>query len=241
MTYILKPQLHHPNLPTNARGFTRRDYEGSVSTLCAGCGHDFDLVGDHPGGLRTRPAAAPDRQALRHRLLVEDARLFHGREPRLQHRARPNALGPDRREPRQQGPDLPGRFRRRRQRLHRPWPVRPRRAARREHALHRREQRGLRPDQGPVLGHLRQGLEVQEGRGQPRRRHRPGRHGPAARRHLRRPLVLRRQGPAGAADQGRPGAQGRGLHRRASAPACSSTTTSARPRASTMCASTTRR
>ncbi|MGZ3377232.1 MAG: 2-oxoacid:ferredoxin oxidoreductase subunit beta [Phenylobacterium sp.] len=40
MTYILKPQLHHPNLPTNARGFTRRDYEGSVSTLCAGCGHD---------------------------------------------------------------------------------------------------------------------------------------------------------------------------------------------------------
>jgi 2-oxoglutarate ferredoxin oxidoreductase subunit beta len=40
MTYILKPQLHHPNLPTTARGFTRRDYEGSVSTLCAGCGHD---------------------------------------------------------------------------------------------------------------------------------------------------------------------------------------------------------
>ena len=40
MTYILKPQLHHPNLPTNGQGFTRRDYEGSVSTLCAGCGHD---------------------------------------------------------------------------------------------------------------------------------------------------------------------------------------------------------
>ncbi len=40
MTYILKPQLHHPNLPTNSLGFTRRDYDGSVSTLCAGCGHD---------------------------------------------------------------------------------------------------------------------------------------------------------------------------------------------------------
>jgi 2-oxoglutarate ferredoxin oxidoreductase subunit beta len=40
MTYILKPQLHHPKLPTNSLGFTRRDYEGSVSTLCAGCGHD---------------------------------------------------------------------------------------------------------------------------------------------------------------------------------------------------------
>ncbi len=40
MTYLLKPQLHHPQLAANALGFTRRDYEGSVSTLCAGCGHD---------------------------------------------------------------------------------------------------------------------------------------------------------------------------------------------------------
>ena len=40
MTYIAKPRLHHPKLPTNALGYTRRDYEGAVSTLCAGCGHD---------------------------------------------------------------------------------------------------------------------------------------------------------------------------------------------------------
>ena len=40
MTYITKPRLHHPSLTHNALGFTRRDYEGSVSTLCAGCGHD---------------------------------------------------------------------------------------------------------------------------------------------------------------------------------------------------------
>ena len=40
MTYIRKPKLHHPALPTNGLGLTRRDYEGSVSTLCAGCGHD---------------------------------------------------------------------------------------------------------------------------------------------------------------------------------------------------------
>jgi len=40
VTYITKPKLHHPKLPANALGFTRRDYEGSVSTLCAGCGHD---------------------------------------------------------------------------------------------------------------------------------------------------------------------------------------------------------
>jgi Pyruvate:ferredoxin oxidoreductase and related 2-oxoacid:ferredoxin oxidoreductases, beta subunit len=40
MTYIAKPTLHHPKLPANSLGFTRRDYEGAVSTLCAGCGHD---------------------------------------------------------------------------------------------------------------------------------------------------------------------------------------------------------
>src|SRR5881409_752233 len=40
MTYVLKPRLHHPTLPKNKVGYTRRDYEGKVSTLCAGCGHD---------------------------------------------------------------------------------------------------------------------------------------------------------------------------------------------------------
>ncbi|MGD9942742.1 MAG: 2-oxoacid:ferredoxin oxidoreductase subunit beta [Burkholderiaceae bacterium] len=40
MTYLAKPVLHHPSLPTNALGYTRRDYEGKISTLCAGCGHD---------------------------------------------------------------------------------------------------------------------------------------------------------------------------------------------------------
>ncbi len=40
MTYLAKPKLHHPSLPTNALGYTRRDYEGAISTLCAGCGHD---------------------------------------------------------------------------------------------------------------------------------------------------------------------------------------------------------
>jgi len=40
MTYLAKPRLHHPTLPTNKLGLTRRDYEGKISTLCAGCGHD---------------------------------------------------------------------------------------------------------------------------------------------------------------------------------------------------------
>jgi len=40
MSYITKPTVSHPNLPRNKLGLTSRDYEGTVSTLCAGCGHD---------------------------------------------------------------------------------------------------------------------------------------------------------------------------------------------------------
>ncbi len=40
MTYLAKPKLHHPGLQVNKLGYNRRDYEGAVSTLCAGCGHD---------------------------------------------------------------------------------------------------------------------------------------------------------------------------------------------------------
>jgi 2-oxoglutarate ferredoxin oxidoreductase subunit beta len=40
MTSIAKPPVRHPSLRTNGRGLTIRDYEGAMSTLCAGCGHD---------------------------------------------------------------------------------------------------------------------------------------------------------------------------------------------------------
>src|SRR5690606_1316149 len=40
MTFIAKPRVHHPGLPKNELGLTRRAYEGAMSTLCAGCGHD---------------------------------------------------------------------------------------------------------------------------------------------------------------------------------------------------------
>jgi 2-oxoglutarate/2-oxoacid ferredoxin oxidoreductase subunit beta len=40
MTSIAKPPVRHPSLQKNSLGLTRRDYEGSMSTLCAGCGHD---------------------------------------------------------------------------------------------------------------------------------------------------------------------------------------------------------
>jgi len=35
-----RPVFRHPDLPKNDLGYTRRDYEGADSTLCAGCGHD---------------------------------------------------------------------------------------------------------------------------------------------------------------------------------------------------------
>lgn len=40
MSYISKPKVSHPKMPRNKLGLAARDYEGAVSTLCAGCGHD---------------------------------------------------------------------------------------------------------------------------------------------------------------------------------------------------------
>jgi 2-oxoglutarate ferredoxin oxidoreductase subunit beta len=39
MTYF-RPNFRHPELPKNALGYDKRAYEGALSTLCAGCGHD---------------------------------------------------------------------------------------------------------------------------------------------------------------------------------------------------------
>lgn len=40
MSYIAKPKIIHGGLSRNELGLTIRDYEGGLSTLCAGCGHD---------------------------------------------------------------------------------------------------------------------------------------------------------------------------------------------------------
>jgi 2-oxoglutarate/2-oxoacid ferredoxin oxidoreductase subunit beta len=39
MSYI-KPVFRHPELKKNEVGYAKADYEGVISTLCAGCGHD---------------------------------------------------------------------------------------------------------------------------------------------------------------------------------------------------------
>ena len=35
-----RPSFRHPKLAKNSAGYSRKDYEGAISTLCAGCGHD---------------------------------------------------------------------------------------------------------------------------------------------------------------------------------------------------------
>ena len=40
MSYIAKPKIVHPDVPRNSLGLSHIDYEGVISTLCAGCGHD---------------------------------------------------------------------------------------------------------------------------------------------------------------------------------------------------------
>ncbi len=40
MSYGTKPKVRHPGVLPNRIGLFERDYEGAMSTLCAGCGHD---------------------------------------------------------------------------------------------------------------------------------------------------------------------------------------------------------
>ena len=37
---FVKPSFRHPSAPVNKIGLTSKAYEGGISTLCAGCGHD---------------------------------------------------------------------------------------------------------------------------------------------------------------------------------------------------------
>jgi hypothetical protein len=57
MTSIAKPPVRHPSSRTNGRGLTLRDYEGAMSTLCAGCGHDSVTAALVQAGLGARPSS----------------------------------------------------------------------------------------------------------------------------------------------------------------------------------------
>ena len=109
MTYVAKPRLHHPTLPKNKLGYTRRDYEGKVSTLCAGCGHDSISAALIQAfwELAIEPHRVAKLSGIGCSSKTPDYFLgnSHG-----QHRPRPHALGSHRRQPREPRPDLPWRL-----------------------------------------------------------------------------------------------------------------------------------
>ena len=179
MTYLGKPKFHHPAIEVNALGLTHRDYEGSVSTLCAGCGHDsisaaiiracFELdLQPH----RIAKLSGIGCSSKTPTYMLGQSHGFnsvHGRMPSVLTGA---SLG----QPRIA---LSRRFRRRRHRLDRARPVRARDAAWRRHDLHHGKQRRLRADEGAILRDVGYGIEEQEGRRKSRCPDRSRRHGPA--------------------------------------------------------------
>ena len=80
MTSIVKPKIVHKGLSRNKLGLTIRDYEGGMSTLCAGCGHD------------SITAAIVQAFFELDVLLVEDTRLLPRCFARLQRCARAHAV-----------------------------------------------------------------------------------------------------------------------------------------------------
>ena len=91
MTYLAKPRLHHPTLAKNKVGYTRRDYEGKISTLCAGCGHDSisAAIVQACWELDIEPHRVAKLSGIG--CSSQDAGLLPRRRARLQHRARPHA------------------------------------------------------------------------------------------------------------------------------------------------------
>ena len=83
MTFVTKPRVHHPNLPINELGLTRRDYEGSVSTLCAGCGHD-SVSAAIVQACAELSCPASLCQSFGHRLFLENPELFFESKSRIQ-------------------------------------------------------------------------------------------------------------------------------------------------------------
>ncbi len=160
MTYIAKPKFHHPALPKNALGYTHRDYEGKISTLCAGCGHDsitasiieacFELSIEPHRVAKISGIGCSSKTPDYFLNASHGFNSVHGRMPSVLTGA--NLANRDLIYLGVSGDGDSASIGLR--------PVRARDAPRRQHGLHRREQRRVRPDQGPVLRHRRPRLEV---------------------------------------------------------------------------------
>ena len=151
---------------------------------------------------RSRRTASPrcPASAARRRRRPTSSAKSHG----FNSRARPHAVGADRRQPRQPRPDLSRRLRRRR--------LAPRSGfGQFAHAIRRGVNMVYIVENNGVYGLTKgqfsatadNGSKSKKGAVNTDSADRPRRHGAAARRDLRRAQLLRRQGAAGAADQGR--------------------------------------
>ena len=203
MSYINKPKVAHPSLPTNTLGLTRRQYEGSMSTLCAGCGHDSVTASiiEACWGLSMRPEQLVKLSGIgcsskTTAYFVSGSHGFnsvHGRMPSIASGA--NAAN--------RAPDLCRRLGRRRFAVHRHRSAGACHSPQREHAVLDRKQRRLRIDQGSVLG-----LRRYRHQGEARRRQfiaadRSRAPGADFGRDLRCAQLLRRQGAARSAHSSR--------------------------------------
>ncbi len=162
MPSIAKPIATHPSLQRNELGLTIRDYEGAMSTLCAGCGHDSITAAIMRAlwELSTPPHMIAKLSGIgcsskTPTYFVSGAHGFnsaHGRMPAIATGA--NAANREL--------TYIGDLGRRRFALHRPRPHVPRHPAQREDGVRHREQRRVWADQGPVLRLRRRGLEEQD-------------------------------------------------------------------------------
>ena len=101
MPSIAKPLVVHPGALRNDIGLTQRDYEGAMSTLCAGCGHDSVTAAIVRAlwELSIEPHMLAKMSGIG--CSLEDARVFRKRRARLQLGAWTHAAYRDRRECRQ--------------------------------------------------------------------------------------------------------------------------------------------
>ena len=214
MTYVVKPKFHHPELPKNDLGYTHRDYEGAVSTLCAGCGHDSISAAIIEACFEL--AIAPHRVAKLSGIgcssktptyFLGNSHGFnsvHGRMPSVLTGA--NLANRDLIYLGVSGDGDSasigfGQF---------------------AHAIRRGVNMTYIVENNGVYGLTKGQFSATADPGSKSKRGVVNTdnaidlvaHRAAGRRHLRRPLVFRRQGAADAADQGRHRASGRGLHRR---------------------------
>ena len=241
MTYLAKPKFHHPDLPKNALGYTHRDYEGTVSTLCAGCGHDsitasiiqacFELAIEPHRVAKISGIGCSSKTPTYFLGNSHGFNSVHGRMPSVLTGA--NLANRDLIYLGVSGDGDSasiglGQF---------------------AHCLRRGVNMIYIVENNGVYGLTKGQFSATADRGSKSKRGMMNTDNSIdlvamalqLGATLRRPLLLRRQAAAGADHHRGDRAQGRGLHRRDLARASPSTTTPARPRASISCASTTRR